>query len=39
MVTSTEQQRKANRKLGLTLALLALLIGLSFVAKVVWFGA
>ncbi len=38
MVT-TEQQRKANRKLGLTLALLALLIGLAFVAKVVWLGA
>ncbi len=34
-----EQQRKANRRLGLTLALIALAIGLGFVAKVVVFGA
>ncbi len=37
-MVATDQQRKANRRLGLTLALLALLIGLAFVAKVVWFG-
>jgi hypothetical protein len=36
---ATDVQRKANRRLGLMLALLAALFGLGYVAKVVWFGA
>jgi len=35
----TEQQRKANRRLGLILATVALVFGLGFFAKVVWLGA
>jgi hypothetical protein len=38
-MTDTEQQRRANVRLGLILASLALLFGFGFVAKVVWFGA
>jgi hypothetical protein len=34
----TEQQRKANRRLGLWLAALALLFGVGFAAKVVFVG-
>ena len=34
----TDAQRKANLKLALILATMALLFGLGFVAKVVWFG-
>jgi hypothetical protein len=34
----TEQQRKANLRLGLILASVALLFGLGFVAKMVWLG-
>ncbi|MDE2146773.1 MAG: cytochrome oxidase small assembly protein [Burkholderiales bacterium] len=33
------QQRKANRRLGLTLALVALAVAVVFVAKVALFGA
>ena len=32
----TEQQRKANRRLGLGLAALALLFAAAFIAKIVW---
>jgi hypothetical protein len=34
----TEQQRKANLKLALVLASVALVLGVGFVAKVVLFG-
>jgi hypothetical protein len=34
----TEQQRKANRRLGWMLALLALAFGGGFVLKIVWIG-
>ncbi len=34
----TEQQRKANLKLALILASVALVFGLGFVAKIVFFG-
>jgi hypothetical protein len=34
----TEQQRKANLRLALILASVALLFGLGFVAKMVWLG-
>ena len=34
----SEQQRKANVRLGLILASLALLFGIGFVAKVILFG-
>jgi hypothetical protein len=34
----TEQQRKANLRLGLILASVAVLFGVGFVAKVVWLG-
>ncbi len=35
-MTSTEQQRKANVRLGLILAAVALLFGLAFIVKMVW---
>jgi len=35
----SEQQRKANLRLGLILASLALAFGLGFVVKVWWLGA
>jgi hypothetical protein len=34
----TEQQRKANVRLGLILASVALLFGVGFVVKMIWFG-
>ena len=34
----TEEQRKANRRLGLILASVALLFGLGFIVKMVWLG-
>ena len=34
----TEQQRKANLKLGLILASVALCFALGFIVKMVWFG-
>lgn len=34
----SEQQRKANLKLALILATVALAFGLGFVAKIVWLG-
>ena len=34
----TEQQRKANRKLGLILASVALAFGVGFMVKMIWFG-
>jgi len=34
----TEQQRKANLRLALILASLALVFGLGFVAKILWLG-
>ncbi len=34
----TEQQRKSNVRLGLILASVALLFGLGFVVKMIWFG-
>ena len=37
-VKSPEQQRKANLKLALVLASVALVLGVGFVAKVVLFG-
>ena len=37
-MTLTAAQRKANLKLALILATMALLFGLGFVAKAVWFG-
>ena len=33
-----ERQRKANLKLGLTLATVAIVFGLGYVAKIVFFG-
>ncbi|HEY6134613.1 MAG TPA: cytochrome oxidase small assembly protein [Rubrivivax sp.] len=33
-----EQQRKANRRLGLILASLAVLFGAGFMVKMIWFG-
>ena len=33
-----EQQRKANRRLGLILASVALVFGLGFMAKIILFG-
>jgi hypothetical protein len=38
-VTNLEQQRKANRRLGLILASVALVFLLGFVAKMLWLGA
>lgn len=38
MRPSAEQQRKANLKLALTLASVAIVLGLGFVAKIVFFG-
>lgn len=38
-VVSTEQQRKANFRLGLILATVALAFALGFVVKIVWFSA
>jgi hypothetical protein len=35
----SEQQRKANLRLGLILASVALAFALGFVAKLLWFGA
>lgn len=37
-MTITEQQRRANLRLGLLLGLAAVLFGVGFVAKVVFFG-
>ncbi len=37
MTPSNPNQRKANLKLGLTLALIALVFGLGFVARQIWF--
>jgi hypothetical protein len=37
-MAQTEQQRKANLRLALGLALAALAFGLGFVAKVIWFA-
>ena len=37
-MAQTEQQRKANVRLGLGLALAALLFGLGFVAKLIFFS-
>jgi len=38
MAVMNEQQRKANRRLGLLLAALALMFAAGFVAKIVWIG-
>jgi hypothetical protein len=38
-VTSTDQQRKANLRLGLILATVALVFALGFVVKIAWFSA
>ena len=38
MAQQTEQQRKANRRLALFLASVALLFGVGFLAKVILFG-
>jgi hypothetical protein len=38
-LASTEQQRKANRRLGLILATVALVFAMGFVAKIAWFSA
>ena len=38
MAQQSEQQRKANLKLALVLASVALVLGIGFVAKVVLFG-
>ena len=35
----TEQQRRANRRLGLMLAALALLFAAAFVIKIVWISS
>jgi hypothetical protein len=35
----SEQQRKANLKLGLILASVALVFAVGFIVKMVWFGA
>jgi hypothetical protein len=37
-MVQSEQQRKANRRLGLFLAALALMFAAGFVAKIVWIG-
>ncbi len=37
-MAQTEQQRKANVRLGLVLATVALMFGLGFVAKAIWLG-
>ncbi len=37
-MAATEQQRKANRRLGFMLAALALAFAAGFVAKIVFFG-
>ena len=37
-MAATEKQRKANRRLGLILALAALLFGIGFVAKMLLVG-
>ena len=37
-MAATEQQRKANRRLGWMLAALALAFGAGFVVKIVFFG-
>ena len=34
----TEQQRKANLRLGLILASVAVMFGVGFVVKMIWFG-
>jgi hypothetical protein len=34
----TEQQRKANLRLGLILASVAVMFGVGFVIKMIWFG-
>jgi hypothetical protein len=38
-MTISAEQRKANRRLALGLVAVALLFGLSFVLKRIWFGA
>ncbi len=35
---ATEEQRRANLRLGLTLATVALVFALGFVIKIVWLG-
>ena len=37
-MAQTEQQRKANRRLGLILASVALVFALGFIAKIVFMG-
>ncbi len=37
-MAQTEEQRKANRRLGLILATVALVFGLGFIAKIVLMG-
>jgi hypothetical protein len=37
-MAQTEEQRKANRRLGLILATVALVFGLGFIAKIVLLG-
>ena len=37
-MATTEQQRKANRRLGLILATVAVLFGVGFVVRIVLFG-
>ena len=37
-MAQTEQQRKANRRLGLILASVALVFALGFIAKIVFLG-
>lgn len=37
-MAQTEEQRKANRRLGLILASVALVFALGFVGKIVFFG-
>jgi len=38
-MTATDQQRRANLRLGLILASLAVFFGGAFVVKILWFGA
>ena len=37
-MAATDEQRKANRRLGLILATVAVLFGVGFVARVILFG-
>jgi len=38
MMSTTEQQRKANARLGWILATVALAFGVGFVVKIIWLG-